>query len=173
MPRSQTITALGVVSYANGRSSSALTTEKMVVFAPTPSATASTATAVNPGFFHSIRAAKPKSRQRVIYLLRSTSFVPEGDHRVHLRRPARREEAGEESHAEQRQRDAGEGQRVGRRDAVEQARQDARQRERPDQPDDDARERQAQPLPDDEFEDVRGARAQGHPHAYLVAALCD
>jgi hypothetical protein len=41
----------------SGLSSTALTTEKMAVFAPTPSATASTATTVKPGLFSSTRDA--------------------------------------------------------------------------------------------------------------------
>jgi hypothetical protein len=39
----------------SGRSSTAFTTEKMAVFAPTPNASTTTATTVNPGFFASAR----------------------------------------------------------------------------------------------------------------------
>ena len=40
----------------SGRSRTALTTEKMAVLAPMPSASATMATAANPGAFHSARA---------------------------------------------------------------------------------------------------------------------
>ena len=41
--------------YASGRSSTPFTTLKMAVFAPMPSASASIATAVKPGFLRSVR----------------------------------------------------------------------------------------------------------------------
>src|SRR6266540_3381616 len=44
-----------------GRSSTALTTLKIAVFAPMPSASVSTATAVKPGFFSSWRMANLRS----------------------------------------------------------------------------------------------------------------
>ena len=50
--------------YGSGRSSTAFTTLKMAVLAPMPSASASTATAVNPGFLASTRPAKRTSCHR-------------------------------------------------------------------------------------------------------------
>src|SRR5438552_10429231 len=47
--------------YASGRSSTALTTLKMAVLAPTPSAIVRTAVMVNAGFLRSVRAAKDRS----------------------------------------------------------------------------------------------------------------
>jgi hypothetical protein len=42
--------------YGNGRSNTALTTLKIAVFAPMPSASVMTAIKVKPGFFNNIRA---------------------------------------------------------------------------------------------------------------------
>jgi hypothetical protein len=42
--------------YGSGLKSTEFTTEKIAVFAPMPSASASTATAVKPGRFHNTRA---------------------------------------------------------------------------------------------------------------------
>ena len=50
-------TILSASGYGRGRSSTALTTVKMAVLAPIPSASVSTATAVNPGLFSIVRTA--------------------------------------------------------------------------------------------------------------------
>jgi hypothetical protein len=47
-------------------SSTPLTTEKMALFAPTPSASVSTATSVNPGRFNSVRTPYRTSFSRVL-----------------------------------------------------------------------------------------------------------
>jgi hypothetical protein len=49
-----TQTRRSALRYGRGLRSTALTTEKMAVFAPTPSASVNTTTAVNPGRFHNI-----------------------------------------------------------------------------------------------------------------------
>jgi hypothetical protein len=46
--------------------STPLTTEKMAVFAPTPSASVSTATSVNPGRFNSVRSPNRMSFSKVL-----------------------------------------------------------------------------------------------------------
>src|SRR5215469_8096882 len=51
--------------YGSGRSKTAFTTLKMAVFAPMPSASVRTVTAVKPGFFPSMRAAYRRSCQMV------------------------------------------------------------------------------------------------------------
>src|SRR5687767_6661175 len=107
----------------------------MAVFAPTPSASVNTATAVNPGRFKSVRTPNLKSLSSVLMSsLRSSVwslesgvktaglsnsvffpaqdsrlqtpdflFVSESDHRVHLRRAARGDEAGDERRAAEQQ----------------------------------------------------------------------
>src|SRR6266550_7249055 len=57
----------------NGRSNTASTTLKMAVFAPMPSASVSTATAVKPGFFSNWRKANFRS------------FITQRLHRIDLR----------------------------------------------------------------------------------------
>jgi hypothetical protein len=54
---SQTITSRSGSRYLSGRTSTALTSPKMAVFAPMPSASVTTVTSVNPGRFRSTRAA--------------------------------------------------------------------------------------------------------------------
>ena len=53
----QTITIRSGSLNGNGRNSVALTTLKIAVFAPIPSASVNTATRENPGRFNSVRAA--------------------------------------------------------------------------------------------------------------------
>src|SRR5437660_4501415 len=76
-----------------GRSSTALTTLKIAVFAPMPSASVSTATMVKPGFFSNWRKANFKS------------FITQCLHRIDLRGPARGQPAGEKRDQSQEQRD--------------------------------------------------------------------
>src|SRR5256884_2751460 len=55
------MTSRSAAGKGNGRSSTALTTLKIAVFAPMPSASVSTATMVKPGFFSNWRKANFKS----------------------------------------------------------------------------------------------------------------
>ena len=48
--------------YGNGRRSTALTMLKIAVFAPMPSASVSTATAVKPGFLHQVGESRSEDR---------------------------------------------------------------------------------------------------------------
>jgi hypothetical protein len=63
--RSQTITSRSGSANGSGRSSTALTTEKIAELAPMPKASATTATSVKPGFFKSIRTPYLMSCQSV------------------------------------------------------------------------------------------------------------
>src|SRR2546423_9287058 len=69
--------------YGSGLSRTALTTVKMAVFAPMPSASVSTATAVKPGFFSNWRKANFKSfmvrcQESVVRCL----FIPHSEFRI-------------------------------------------------------------------------------------------
>src|SRR6266581_5931344 len=67
-------------SYGKGRSNTALTTLKMAVFAPIPSASASTTINVIPGFFNNIRAPYRTSCQSVCIFLLPDSRLPSVPH---------------------------------------------------------------------------------------------
>jgi hypothetical protein len=69
---SRTRTSCSGFGNGSGRSSTASTTLKMAVFAPMPKASVKTTTAVNPGFFQSIRSPYRTSRRRVISSPRSS-----------------------------------------------------------------------------------------------------
>src|SRR5579885_443243 len=76
-------TSCSECSKGRGRSSTALTTEKMAVFAPTPSAVTRIATAVKPGLFDSTRTPNLKSCHNVFIVhpflkRRVTSDEPRG-----------------------------------------------------------------------------------------------
>src|SRR6266513_5015913 len=94
--------------YGSGRSNTALTTLKMAVFAPMPSASVSTATAVKPGFFRSWRKANLRS------------FITQRFHRIDSRRITGRQPAGENAHAHQQQGDCHECQWINRLDLEKQ-----------------------------------------------------
>src|SRR5439155_1305903 len=94
----------------NGRRSTAFMTLKIAVFAPIPSASVSTATAVKPGFLTSWRMANLKS------------FITKRLHRIDPRRAARRQPARQQCDQEQKQRAHDECFRVGRTHAEQQTR---------------------------------------------------
>src|SRR4026209_1729400 len=73
------------LSYARGRNSTALTTLKIAVLAPMPSASVSTATAGKPGFFRNWRGGNFRS------------LMAQRLHRIDFRCAARGEPAGQEA----------------------------------------------------------------------------
>src|SRR6266576_569377 len=91
-----------------GRRRMVLTKLKMAVFAPMPSASVSTATAVKPGFFSSWRKANLRS------------FITQCLHRIDTRSASRRQPGSEQRHQQEQQRHASERQRIGGFDVVEQ-----------------------------------------------------
>src|SRR5207249_9281147 len=82
----------------NGRNKTPFTTLKMAVFAPMPSASVSTATAVKPGFFRNCRKANFKS------------FIAQSLHRIDSRRAACGQKAGGQRHEQKNRGYANEGQ---------------------------------------------------------------
>ena len=86
----------------------------MAVFAPMPSASVSTATAVKPGFFSSWRKANFRS------------FIPQRHHRIDLARAPGREPAGGQCHKQKSRSYAKESQRVGWFDLIKLIGDDAR-----------------------------------------------
>src|SRR5439155_12975942 len=73
---------------------------KIAVFAPMPSASVSTATAVKPGFLSNWRKANLRS------------FITQRHHRIDLRRSARRQPAGADQRRKNTQRHNNEGRRI-------------------------------------------------------------
>src|SRR5438046_7757251 len=90
--------------YGNGRTSTASTTLKMAVQAPMPSASESTAAAVKPGRARNTRAAYLRSCHS-LFIAQPSSFISQRDHRIDLRRAARRDVAGDERDERQHDRD--------------------------------------------------------------------
>src|SRR2546425_4106411 len=90
------------------RSMSVLITEKIAVFAPMPSASVSTATAVKPGFFSNWRKANLRS------------FITQCLHRIDFGRAARWHEAGQERHRQQHERHHPKRQRISGANAEQQ-----------------------------------------------------
>src|SRR5438094_1442025 len=76
-------------------------TVKIAVFAPMPSASVSTATAVKPGFFSNWRKANLRS------------FITQRLHRIDFCRASRRKVTGEERSRSQQKPDASKGYRIG------------------------------------------------------------
>src|SRR4030095_3356768 len=97
-----------------GRSSTALKRLKTAVFTPMPSASDTSATAVNPGVFQSIRTPYRMSCRRVI-----GSFVSRRPERVYFGRAASGDRAREEGDGRQKEREPRVGQRVCRGDLEE------------------------------------------------------
>src|SRR5947207_8502202 len=109
----------------SGRRRMVLTKLKMAVFAPMPSASVSTATAVKPGFFSNWRKANFKS------------FITQRLHRIDFGCAAPGQPAREQSDAKQNERGRHERERVVRFHIVEQARDELRDlcpTGRPEQP---------------------------------------
>src|SRR5947199_6496271 len=128
-------------------------------FAPMPSASVSTATAVKPGFFSSWRKAKRRS------------FITQGLHWSDLRCAPGRQETREQGNREEHERYGGERQRIGGSDAVEQVLNNARERQRRHKPDRHAGHGQLQPLAKHECENVSLVRTKSHADADFAPSL--
>src|SRR5262249_30357982 len=115
-------------SNGSPRMRTAFTNVKTASFAPSPSASATTATAVNHLSLTSRRTAYLMSWSRVVTSTRSLLVAQRHD-RVHLRRPEGWNIARQQSHAGQQQRDRTERRRVGGADAEQQVLHDACRRE--------------------------------------------
>src|SRR6266446_9914226 len=120
---------------------------KMAVFAPMPSASVSTATALKPGFFTSWRMANFRS------------LITQCLHRIDFGGAPRRQVAGGESHSPQKQTDQTERQRVGRSNSEKQARQETSEGHRARQTEYDPTAHQDRPVSQDQTKHVPTARA--------------
>src|SRR3989442_530992 len=149
-----------------------------------PSASASMATAVNPGFFRSSRKPKRASRRRFITEMSSvtgrasrnaraarSSLVPQRDHRIDSGCPPRGDKTSEGSHAQQQERDAGKRDRIRRTNAVKQTRQNLSCCERARQTDADADEGHYQAFPHNPTEYIPVFCAESHAKADFRRAL--
>src|SRR2546428_4615729 len=120
----------------SGLNRSSFKTPKIAVFAPMPSASVSTATAVEPGFFSNWRKANLRSfivRCQWSVVSRSSfdsalriphfafeSFVPQRFHWIDFGGAARGHEAGQERHRQQHERNHPERQRISGANAEQQ-----------------------------------------------------
>src|SRR5262252_10789637 len=93
------------------------------------------------------------------------SLSPKRDHWIDLRRPTRRNPAGEQGYAGQQQRDADISRQVGRANAEEQGRHQPAQRKSSEQANHRPGHDRLQALSDDQPQNVSGARAKGHSQA--------
>src|SRR5216117_589624 len=127
--RSHNVTTRSGSGYGSGLSRTPWMMLNIAVFAPMPSASVSTATAVKPGFFSSWRKANLKSFMVTIYdLVRCPSsiafhsavrtphsalesFIAQRLYRIDLGGAPRRQVAGGQSHSPQKQTDQTERQR--------------------------------------------------------------
>src|SRR5262249_21384477 len=144
----------------------ASTTEKLAAFAPIPSASVSAAAAAKPGLLARVRNANRRSWiQERICLLRSKGF--DG---IEARRPSRRKPAGKDCRAAQDEDHGRIHERVGRAHFDQERANEAGNGE-------SSEESQSQPeggeggaIREDEASDVRGLRAERHPHSDFPAA---
>src|SRR5262249_16941958 len=137
-------------------SSTALTALKIAVFAPTPSASVSTATAVKPGFLrHALKA-------------KITSFIPERLHRINAGRAERRNSACRDRGDDEDTGGSGEGYRIGGTDAIEQRCERARKCERQRKAKHGPAQRESDAFAQNHPEHVASARAKRHSHADLM-----
>src|SRR2546427_7916550 len=144
----QICTILSGSRNGNGRRSTAFMTLKIAVFAPIPSASVSTATAVKPGFFSSWRKANLRS------------FITQCLHRIDTRSASRRQPRSEQRHQQEQQRHASERQRIGGFDVEEQRLQHARKGQRGCQPDTDSQQPEPHPLTNYQAQHVAPLRAE-------------
>src|SRR5262245_37925570 len=100
-------------------------------------------------------------------------LLPECDDRIHLHRPARRNETGDQRDADDHQRDERKYRRVCRLHFEKQGRKRASQGEGPGQTECDAGERDPHTLTSYEFEHISAPGSERHPDADLMPALSD
>src|SRR5467141_2330642 len=103
------MTSRSATGNGNGRNKTPFTTLKMAVFAPMPSASVSTATAVKPGFFSNWRKANLRS------------FMAQRLHRIDSRCTTRRQVAGGKDDQSHYCRDHQERLRIPRADFIQHA----------------------------------------------------
>src|SRR5262245_37241146 len=121
----------------SGRRKRPLKMLKMTTFPAMPSASVTTTTAVNPGFFSSWRNAKRRS------------FISQRLHRIDFRRPTRAQQTRQQRHARQQQGHSDKGQRIHRADTIEQAAEQTRRREGTGEPSHETSANQLHPAPKD------------------------
>src|SRR6266516_719535 len=163
----------------------------MAVFAPMPSASVRTATAVKAGLLARVRTAERRSWSRASIrsfigpgawgsgpaknapgpsLQARFSFVPQGHHRIDVRRPTGGEIARQRGDAQEHQRRSSEHQRVVGRDAIEQGGDRLASNQRHHRPYRHADERDTESLTDDETEQVAAGRAERESDTKLLRA---
>src|ERR1051325_2836045 len=139
---SQTDTSRAGSFNGSGRSSNESTALKIAEFTPIPSASVSSAIAVNAGRFSRLRnpyrrSVKIRSISVSSVLLRSQRLE-----RIDLRRPTRRNPTSQQSNADQHEGDQRERQRIARTDPKQQAFQESRKRKRAKQANDNTHDRE-------------------------------
>src|SRR6266487_1089386 len=141
------------------RSMSVLMTVKIAEFAPMPTASVSTTTAVKPGFFSNWRKANLKS------------FITQCLHGIDLGRAPRRQPTRQHRYDCEQHRHAGERHGINRADAVEEAQDKSCRAQRTDQTDSGPNHGQLQALADHERKHAHPLCAQGNPQPNLARSL--
>src|SRR5215469_1202996 len=131
----------------------------MAVFAPMPSASVSTDTAVKPGFFTSWRIANLRS------------FMTQRLHGIDLRGSARGQPAGAQGDHRLRSYNNCERQQVGRTNSVKERANEPRQGKRPGEADHDTCTREGHPLVEDHFQHIALLGSERDSNANLARAL--
>src|SRR5262245_12877862 len=147
-----------------GFRTTALTTEKIAVVVPIPSAIAVTAVTANTGLVRNTRNACLRSSSSLVttFSSPSRSFVAQRLERVDAARAPRRDPHGSERRCGEHDGHADEDHDIARLDAVEHVREVRGQEERPDDADDDADADERHALPDDAPTHAVGLRAERH-----------
>src|SRR5438094_697284 len=136
-------------------------TVKIAVFAPMPSASVSTATAVKPGFFSNWRKANLRS------------FITQCLHRIDFCGAARREETSKQRSGDEQDWDGCKSEGISWGDPEQQAAQNPCQRDRTDQSKHDSRRGESETAPQHQGQDRFALRAQRHADTDLTRALTD
>src|SRR5262249_48510912 len=150
--------------YCGGFSSTALTTLKIAVFRPIPSASVRTAMRVNPGDLRSWRRAK-----RISFISLCAKRFDRNDQSC----AARWQQTRDERDRGKQDRRAAEQRGIVRRNFEELRRDQASQRKRGRNSNHESDQDRAHALVNNQFEHVARLRPEGHAHADFAGALLD
>src|SRR5262245_9769638 len=156
-----------------GFRTTALTTEKIAVVVPMPSAIAATAVTANTGLVRNTRNACLRSSRNLVttFSWAAHSFVAQRLERMDAARAPRRDPHGCETRCREPDRHPDEHHDIARLDAVQHVREERGQEERPDETDDDADADERHALPHDVPAHLVGLRAERHANADLLRAV--
>src|SRR4029453_2028409 len=150
----------------SGLSNTALTTLKMAVFRPMPSASVKTAIDVNAGDLRNWRRAKRRSFIK-------TLFRPQCHHRIDACGAARRQPAGDQRNDCEREQGEAQSRRIGSAHAIKHTLQAATGTDRAEQSHNQTGNDEAHSLAENETENIRALRSERETNTELAGALRD